>query len=472
MDFRKSFLVLLVACLLARTTFFFIVRPWDPVVKDKRILQSDPGGYHKLALTLLKHHRFAYSKDAPPEAERTPLYPLFIGFFYFLFGAKPWIIIFVQILIDTGSCLLLFSIISRQINLRVAQVASAFYALDPFFIFYVNTLMSEIVFIFLCVVGLYFFSEAIRNEFSRKVTLSLMYSALFFGLATLTRPITLFLPVVVGLFFLIFLQKRLKRAFTLSFLFAFSFLLILSPWYVRNYIVFKKLSFSTAGSYNFLLNHVAHYEMERSGRDYWTVRHSLIEEAEELMRLDGLSPQELNDFEKEKYWRKVSFIYIKKDPLLFANNIIRGLALSLTNLGTRGYSEMINPKEEIRKFEMKAYNSLSRLIRQWLQQKTRTEIILGLSIAGFLILSYFPLGIGILVTVKTAKGAERAFLFFCLLMILYFIPTSLAAGGVRYKLPVIPFYISFIGLGIIYLIENIKDRLDYLPQTEKSKFTQ
>jgi len=303
-------IVIIIICLSTRLVFFMAIGAWSPIVANEIMPYADPDtlDYHKLAISIVEKHQFV--EDGKVETLRVPLYPLFISSFYAIFGEKPWIILLIQIVLDTCSCVLLFFIISRLINYESAFYGSLFYALDPFLIFYSNMLLSDVLFVFICVLAFYFLSKAVSRRPMQSMSVYLLCSAFFFGMATLVRPIAQYIPFVVAFLLLVILIRKVKNALKYSIIFLVVFLIVLSPWLIRNYIMFNVPSLSTSGAYNLVVLYVAPMEAERRGQPTKVVANTLLNEANQLIIRDGLDPNNLNDFVKAKYWQKVAVQYI------------------------------------------------------------------------------------------------------------------------------------------------------------------
>lgn len=431
------------------------VKPWNPVVADTVILKADALGYHQLAKTIVNYHHFTYENGGRPDGLRTPLYPLFISCFYSLFGPIPWIVLLAQIVIDTFSCLLLYSIIRRLLNPTVGFCSALFYSLNPFFIFYCVTLFSDILFVFLCILAFNFFIRSISRQFKNGNVNNISYSALFFGLATLARPIGIYLPLIITVFFLVNLRKQMKKAIKLATVFIVVFLISLSPWLIRNVIVFSSFSLSTSGAWNLLLLNVTPMEMERRNQPRTLIENALSQEVENLIIQDGLNPRELDDFQVSRYFKKLAIQYIKKYPLSFCKHYALGIFHSFANLGTRGFAEMLQLRTNPNGLDIKAYNNVFDLIAQFFKKKTPNEILIGLVIGFYLIISYFCFAIGLLIALKINN---KTFLLFSIMIAVYFILITGVAGLARFTLPAIPFYLSFVGLGISAVKERLKGR--------------
>lgn len=455
MKLPLSAIVIFTICLLIRLLFFVAVKPWDPVVTDELVLQTDAVGYHRLAVNLLEHHRYAY--DGELDAIRTPLYPLFVSFHYAVFGPRPWIVLLSQILLNTATCILLFVMIRRLLNSKVAVYASLFFAVNPFFILYSVYLFSDILFAFLCVTAAYFFSMAILKGFGPGSYSQIFLSALFFGLAALVRPVAQYIPVfIIGILFIL-LRREVVKAIGLSAAFAVVFLLVISPWSIRNALNYGNFSLSTSGAYNLLILYVTPMEMEKRGRSFDAVEEDLYQEAKSLMIQDGLVPDELNGFEKSKYWKDLAVQYMARNPIGFIKQYMLGIFRSFANLVTSGYADMLQLRNDYneKKFDLRAHPNIFDLVRAWFTRKTGGEIFLGIVIGFYLLISYVCLSVGLF---AAWNQSNRAFLFFCVVMALYFILITGTAGLARFKLPAVPFYLSFVGVGSAYIAGNFRNK--------------
>ncbi len=451
----KAILVILMICLVCRLIFFLAVKPWDQQVRDRIILKADALEYHQLAITMAQDHQFAYKKDGPTDTFRTPLYPLFVSLIYFAQGQpRPWTVLIIQILIDTASCLLLFFLLAKFLTKRIASYASLFYAVDPFFILYSITLLSDILFVFLCILGAIFFSVPLAREFKERSSVWIALCALTFGLATLVRPVAQFIPFIICFFLLYFLRKDMKKGLGLIMLFFLFFLLTLSPWMIRNLVRFGTPSLSTVGSYDLVILYVQPMEIERRGQPFGDVRKALLKEADQLMIRDGKDPQRMNEFQKDPYWRRLAFHYVAQYPFSFLKHFLFGILHTMGNLATGPYAELLQLSNKTSNFQIKGHSTISGLIKGWFNQKSRGEIGIGLTIALYSTGSYFLWALGLIVFWKTWR--HQPFLWFSLLMTFYFIFIAGSAGLARYKLPAVPFYLAFVGLGLHHILYRNK----------------
>jgi 4-amino-4-deoxy-L-arabinose transferase-like glycosyltransferase len=443
---RRHLAAVLLICLGTRLIFFGMVHPWAPQTEKDVVLQRDALYYDRLASTLIESHRFAYSATGHPDALRTPLYPLFVAGLYSLFGRAPWVVLLAQILLDVLSCLLLALALARLFDPRVAVIASLFYALDPFLILYSSALISDTLFVFFLVTALYVLSLAITANFDNARLRGYGAASVLLGLATLVRPVSQYIPVVLVLFFLVRYGRRPRVVLKYSAVCVFLFMFVLSPWLVRNQLLFGRFSLSTSGSYNLLVLNVVPMERERRNQDSETVKQVLLSEADSAMISDGKNAESLNEFEKAGYRERLAIEYIRNDTFSFGKFYCLGILHTFWNLGTSEFARSLGLA--MAPFDIKAHTNIVDLAKAFVRTKGSHGFLIAGLVFPYLLLSYVGMVAGFVVSWKR-YGWER--LLPCLLLAIYFVLVTGAAGFARFKLPSIPFYLPFVGIGIDHL---------------------
>lgn len=443
----KNVLTICLLALTVRVLLFAIFQPWNPIIEREFVLKSDMLGHHQLSITLLERHQFADTKVDKPETLRTPLYPMFIALIYSFFGYEPWVVILFQIALDSlASILLLFSL-SELFSRKVALIASTFYAIDPFLISYSSTtLYSDSFFVFLLVVAFWFFSTAISMIPQRKALIYCGLSSLFLGLATLAKPISQYILVLYLAYFLIVNRNRPRTAFIYSATALIVFGLILLPWLFRNHNNFGNFSLSSSGSYNLLVLDVVPMEMERRHEDMKSVKTSLLAEADKMIEADGLNPQELNGFQKSRYWQSLAKRYIANDPTGFVKSYVLGVIHIFFSLDTKNFLDIFGIPAA--PFEIKGYSNIIELVKAFIKIKGMGGILIGSIIFLYLCVSYIGASVALIVSWKLYS---KPTLFLILALALYFVVLTGPGGLARFKMPSIPFYLAFSGIGFTYL---------------------
>jgi len=444
----KPIVRILVIALLLRLSFFLLVHPWSLPIEQQLTFNDSPL-YHQLASTLLDHHRFASSATANPDALRTPAYPLFVAGIYALWGKVPWAVFVVQILLDCLSCYLIFLTLRRLLSQRIAHIAAFFYAIDPFLILYASTFLTETLFLFVLAVALYAYGSILFHGQSTNMLWRYGLLGLTIGAATLVRPIALYIPIILVAFTLATHRKKLVSALANSAILVIAFAVIVSPWMIRNYVTFGRASLSCIDSWTLLPWNVGVVEAPKRHQDLETTQSELLAEADSLMSADGLQPENLNPMQKAEYWRRLAFRYILHDPIRYAIAHVKGTIFIFANLGTSDFAHVLH----LPSHKVDTPTNFFTMLREFFARKSPTEILIGGMIAPFLLITYLALILGLFVA---WRRFDRTFLAFCLLMALYFIMVPGTIGIVRYKLPALPFFLGFVGIGIAHLLDRWK----------------
>src|SRR5262245_1448232 len=179
-------------------------------------LNPNPDAHHYVLLGRNVFLHGAYSRsDGPPfvpDMLRTPVYPVFAGGLDLLGGAGA--IYAAQALLHAGSCLLLFCLVRELIGQKAAVWASLFLASDIMVVSSNFVAMSESLFLFLMLASAVCLwpVRGLGGEESRGWRL--FGGGILLGLAILTRPAALYLPVIVVVSYLIVgrARRQLKMA--------------------------------------------------------------------------------------------------------------------------------------------------------------------------------------------------------------------------------------------------------------------
>jgi len=168
---NKTIILIAGFALLLRIGFFMVVQPWDKQVLQETILVGDPDGYHNMALSIINSGSFSYHKYMPFEkikgdvsAERTPGYPLFVSFVYFLFGVRPWLVILFQLLVNVGSLILIYVLAKKVFEKKIAIIAALLYAIEPHAISLPIAFMTDTLFTFTFLASMLIFFYGIENN--------------------------------------------------------------------------------------------------------------------------------------------------------------------------------------------------------------------------------------------------------------------------------------------------------------------
>jgi 4-amino-4-deoxy-L-arabinose transferase-like glycosyltransferase len=217
---------------LLRACYFIIV-----ILKNREgIYVFDSYGYWQIAFNVRTNGLFSQSYNLPiePDYYRTPLYPLFIIFSEF-FGPEGFSIIGFQIILALFVCYLTYKLAIEITSSKLIACLAAFILSVDVPSIVMNTLvMTETLFTCLLLCCVYYLVRYFKGSGKKH----LLLSALFCGLAVLCRPIGFFLPALFSVLILYFFRKEVRRALLDVAIYSALFLVIISPWLVRNKVTF------------------------------------------------------------------------------------------------------------------------------------------------------------------------------------------------------------------------------------------
>lgn len=247
---HKYWIFIIIAFILVRVLMFSTF--WEASV--------DQGGWQ---------HFYGYAQPAPGVLSANfhetcdwhpPFYYAFVPLILFLFGSQLFIYA-IHLLLAFLSLVLVYKIARLFFSEKTALIAVFLMAIEPFWAWHNFLLVSENLYIPVVLASFYFFFKGfLRFGQLRDV----IYSALFFGLATLVRLNSLLLPAFLSfILILLFILKgklrltdylpalSFKRFLLYIFIFNVVFLAVLAPWVIRNKIVYDRFTVANIISTNF-----------------------------------------------------------------------------------------------------------------------------------------------------------------------------------------------------------------------------
>lgn len=217
------------------------------------VLQGDSISYAILSNNLLEHGTYSTATEAPfvPDSFRLPGYPFFLYVFQLL-GFPIVLITFIQILLGSGTVVLLYLLGKKFLSEKAGFWAATLLCIEPTTVFYSTLVMSDTVFVFALFFGLYLFLSKHRDY--EKDLLWAFFGGLVFGFAILARVIAqyllLFLIPAYGLIYRKELRPFSKTMLRIG-VFIVGVALAVSPWLVRNYNQFGVAEISSTPYVNF-----------------------------------------------------------------------------------------------------------------------------------------------------------------------------------------------------------------------------
>lgn len=240
---------------------FALEHHYNPIFPIQEI---DAKEYYQIGLNLAQHGAFSQSKVAPlvPDSFRTPVYPAIVALSFLLTG-DVWMVAILQILFSALTVLLVYELGRKFLPHKYSLLPAALIALDPVGMVYTSLLMTETLFLLLLTLALYLFIDE-SKEYSKFAWLGIIL-----GIATLTRPIGLLLPAIFILLHL-FWERTWKPALVLL----AAFVLVITPWSIRNKREFGSYSLAAVSSYNIYYYNALRFwasENNKSLEDAWKI---------------------------------------------------------------------------------------------------------------------------------------------------------------------------------------------------------
>ncbi len=291
------------------------------------LLELDAREYYQIGLNLAENSEFSQSESLPyePDSFRTPIYPYLIAFSLKIFN-NFYPVIFLQILLSGLLALLVYELAKKLVPSKWALLPAILLTLDPVGIVYSNLLMTETLFLILLTLSIFFFTKPDVNNKDFALT------GIFLGLATLTRPISLFLIILFALLHLVY-----RRKLGQTILIIFSFSLIIFPWSLRNKLAFDSWSLSAVSSYNLYYYNAMRFNAYKAGTDLDQAR----KEFDANLTAKYGSQATLPTLTNSKIQSKEGLNIIKNDPLSYALFHFKTLIPFFFTDGLREVSELV-----------------------------------------------------------------------------------------------------------------------------------
>jgi 4-amino-4-deoxy-L-arabinose transferase-like glycosyltransferase len=218
---RRALVIALILGTAARLAILALALP-----DARRFFTLDAEHYVLLAGDLQAGYFEGASSLFPVGLMRTPGYPLFAAAWLGVGG--PAALALGQVLLAATEIALVFALARRLFDAASAGCAAILFALDPASAVYTCLLQPETLFTLLLLAGALSFREALDGS-----ARAALVAGILFGLATLTRPIAVLLPLALVA---VALRPELRRGRRLPLALALlaPYLLLAGGWVLRN----------------------------------------------------------------------------------------------------------------------------------------------------------------------------------------------------------------------------------------------
>ena len=427
---------------------------------------ADASQYYAPALSFIENGEFL-SFDGKPLTFGPPLYSIFIAIPIFTFGIdeSAAAIVFMQ-------CTLLYltGFLSRYILLkftnRFGLLLHALVIFNPNSLITAHLVQSETLFTFLLVWSVVIAFKIVADPSLKNIILL----GVLMGLATLTRPVSLYLLILWPAFILITLTIKAKQGASNKYALCqkkqwIKLLvvvlvggLVISPWYVRNYINSGEVFF-TSNSGAYLKDQYLQLKNKGAG--------SSLEDAKKEHKKIFINYLDNNTethfcLSHERHWScngaltHASLEAIIAEPLTvhmkalvdsWGTLFISGGASNIRNyLGLDGKILIVD-------FQNKSFNGLKSILKLVGDMNPAYFFIFILTIV-FSVTSRILGIIGIYYLLKNREWRPYSLLLIGIISI--FTAAYLYLGQSRFRVPLEPLLMLFTVVGVMYIYKNIK----------------
>ncbi len=382
---------------------------------------SDMEDYYLCAVNFLRGSHLAMSSERL--AYRAPLYPLFLVFCmkilpqYGLFAIR-----LIQSILGSLSVIIVFILLNRlcidlshkkehwffQFPILPSFVGALFFSWFKGQIFFTSILMTETLFIFTLLV--WCFLGTMQNQ-SKSYRLLCVNSVLL-GILALIRPIALiFIPILLFQIFKTVQKNKLKYWIWIP---LFAWLIPILPWTIRNALVLHHfVPISTNSGVNFYIGHNPVYDYYSTGN-------------KEGIRQEFEQRYGKNEVLEDRFFLKLGMKYLLENPSSIIPHSLKKLKYLYLN------QRIPWPMDEYNRGKgLQFYNDIHWPIFHW-NPFFLLPVLLGVFYACLNRLNH-----GVYLSILS---------FYTLACVIYFART-------RFRLPLEPFFVIYLVLGIAYLTE-------------------
>lgn len=437
---NKLVLLFILAVIFGLTlSFIFRQKGIDPTA-----LFIDSMAFKATALNIIERGDFSDPDQTTPNNFRAPGYPLWLALIYLIFGSFKFAVP-VGIIVFSFTAPLTYLIAKELFDKKVALIGGMLAAFEPWAAFLTGTIMSEQLFMPIFLLSVYLFIRYLKYDLKKYFYLS----ALFFGIATLTRPYILYFWLVIMI--IAFLKKqRFWQYSKITALATLIFIFTVAPWAIRNKIVLDTWQLSSVPALSLYVENFNSLQVYLGNFKSWDEGYARAFKITPNSSVTSKEGSEILMKEALEGIRQNFSTYIKISILSLPNFFISNSYSSLGfYLGLK---------------EFKIQSQISGLLKSRHFSQAWDKILniswgeRMLLVSGF----FWPVVtalflIGAVVSLFKFKRGNMLCIIYIIAIIFYFDAiTHLARELARFKIQAQPFIFIFAGAGIIYLLDKIK----------------
>lgn len=296
---NPSLLIFILALVIRSGYLIWVFKFSDQFQSRPYIPTSDRRFYDSIAVSFLNGYGLNWYNIF--SAHYPPFYPIFLAFIYSIFGHNYIAVFFIQTILSSLAPVFVFWIGKKIFNLFVGFIAALIIVFYLPFITVIQDLELENLLIFMPLLFITILLTIERKTTWRKKVIV----GIIMGLTILTKPVFLFL--LPAFCFLWLKITSLKKYFWRTiFIIYFSCILVLSLWLFRNFLIYKKIFFSS-----------------QTGTGIWSAINPQYENSFRLKTREILWNQpNLNEVEINNFYAREGIRYLKTHPIFYLKQVV------------------------------------------------------------------------------------------------------------------------------------------------------
>jgi 4-amino-4-deoxy-L-arabinose transferase-like glycosyltransferase len=401
--------------LLVFFTFIIILRIAYYFLFDKsNLLNGDLIIYHKLALHFMNTGNFHIQNF---DTLRPPAYPFFIACIYWL-KLGIYGVIWFQIGISLISIYLIYRICLELFDKKTGLIAAILLSLSIDFAIFHYNLQPD---------GL--FSCLILLSFLFIVQKRIILTFLILAISTYVKPIAIYLPIIYGIYLIVYQYKWQKILIGLSI-----FYLFIGIWCFRNYEVYGHFKFASVTGLNLYLVNIPKCESIKTNKSLDQVKIDFLKKNNVQGNLNNAY---YTGFKENKKYVDSALIYIKNNKLLFAKTVTDNIYHFFTATIQWKFANELT-REQVRDRKVLGIHT-----KHTLKYLTIYFVIFIYS-AILLLIYYFGFIIGFVAFRKN----KIVYLILAIILYFTFLTNLVIIGTCRHRMVILPFIIIIAAYGI------------------------
>ena len=173
-------------------------------------------------------------------------WPFFLSVIYRIFGHSLIIAGLINALMGVGAVILVYGISRQLLDRRTVLIATLLVAINPTLILYSSALATESLFVF----EILLLTWLIMRVLAGQHTMELVLIRILTGLAILTRPVAVCVPLGAVVAFYIVNRRDFRRNSSKILIIGVVSVVIVTPWIVRNTVAVGATTLQTSGGVN------------------------------------------------------------------------------------------------------------------------------------------------------------------------------------------------------------------------------